>query len=105
MDQTDTTSDELARRSRHAFRRLVRAGNAASDLHQRAFSSDTGLTAVHIDRLKKQLRVEVRLQHTAPWAASPLHYAHVLSQLAALQRSQSARVNRQRPDQRPPPET
>ena len=97
MDQTDAIQDELTRDGRIAYRRLVRAGAPRS-----AQCSDTsGDLTDRIARTKRQLRVDLKLQRTAPWASRPLRTAALESRLAVLLRMQSLRAQQTQP--RPAP--
>lgn len=85
MERADIVLDELNRQGRKAYRRLVRASTPQSGA---GFCCSECLTN-QIDNVKIQLRVDLKLQQTAPWAASALRTAALKSRLANLLRVQS----------------
>lgn len=88
MGQTDALLDELTRDGRIAYRRLVRAGASRSEL---CFDTGGDLTA-HITRTKRQLKVDLKLQRTTPWASRPLRTAALESHLVDLLKRQLLRA-------------
>jgi len=88
MDQIDTLLEELSRQGRIAYRRLVRAGAPQANLDV----ADGEDLVTQIAHIKKQLRVEVRLQRTSRWAFRTLRTAALESHLACLLQAQSLRA-------------